>query len=256
MTKNITTITSIARRTVSTVPTAMPPDADKVFYDFFKDPANRHVLLTDDGKYEMIDNPSTELAQAFKEQSNALMGQSILSTATTEHIDTFAKAKGPIVKVLGTRISPILTYGARLYLPAQVNDSLQQENATQTLPEFQFVLLDTELDVSSGPIAWIFRLLNKSRKKFMKVSSISKVTIGIKQDDPNQPKCFVFSSNAMLSSSSDVPSWVLKAMLSTKEKLEEKGSMAMQESLDKNITPRMERFLGAYETYIRTKSQK
>ena len=151
----------------------------------------------------------------------------------TGQVEQIVRAKGPGIKVLGMKIGCTLTYGAKLFLP-------KAEQSTGLFPEIQFVLLDTKIE-PQGPGSWVLRRMDKAGSKHLKISSITKVTI--EETDDHK---LAFKSHAILHANMHLPAWAVRILPFSRARIQDAGSRSMQESLERNIGPRLNRFQAAF----------
>jgi len=221
-----------AETTFRTADFALPQgDSIESFCNFFKEQSNRHILLNDDGHSTPVTNPSRELQLTF--QRKWAEQEHVDHDATVEEIVT---AKGPGLKIFGVKIGCTLTYGAKLFL----HSSSPREGISAKLPQYKFVLLETELD-PRGSLAWILRYMDKAGAKYMQISSITHVTVELR---PNNK--FAFQSHAILSAKVMLPDWAIRIIPVSREKIVKVGNRSIQESLEHNIGPRLNRFQASF----------
>lgn len=252
-----TTVRFSGRLKISTAPVSLPKN-NKQIISFFKE--NRNLLLSKEGNIQVISSPTESDMNNWKikndlrfQSSNNDNGVSGVSALRMDD-DAFA-TKDEIVQVetmikfpgLKTIAASIL--GARLVTVDDSTDYDDNDTAI-TFPEYQFTLLNS-CNKAEGlpPAVWIYNLLTGNNKKTSNKNDMTSSYTTVKLERTNNDE-YVFTSKSSLEVKINFPSTLLKMLPFSTDTLEERGSVAMQKALEKEVGPNLERFRDVYVKWI------
>lgn len=219
-----TTIRFYGVQKISTNPIKLPNN-DKCIIQFFQQ--NRNLLLSSKDNVEVVSSPS----QMDIDTWNAKDGVQNANKDEIVQVQTmmqFPGLRATASSVLGTRLITI-------------------EEDEFTFPEYQFTLLNSYNKAEGLPPAvWMYNLLtgNTKKKNDNMTSSYSTVSLERRNNE------YVFTTNAELEVNIKFPSRLLKLIPLSTDTLEERGSLAIQKELEKQVGPNLERFRSAYIQWL------
>jgi len=219
-----TTIRFHGIQKISTEPIKLPNN-DKCIIEFFKQ--HRNLLLSSIDNVEVVSSPSQMDIDKWN-MNNVAKDSNKDEIVQVQTMMQFPGLRATASSVLGTRLISI----------------------QDTFPEYQFTLLNSYNKAEGLPPAvWMYNLLtgnNTKKKKDNLTSSYSTVSIQRRGNE------YVFTTNAELQVNIKFPSKLLKIIPLSKDTLEERGSLAIQKELEKQVGPNLERFRSAYIHWLKS----
>lgn len=243
----------VASRTHSTPPLPLPP-TPATLDDFFSNKNNCNLLFSAKATLSDVDNPSSELYEMLKDSYSYFHDS--FDTSMTKPDSTSIP-----VRFIELANAPMRFIGVTLHSTATVGIQYLQESDFHDKahfgPEYHFYLLSTNLEARGPPpLVWLFyKLIGKKQgQEGISTAKASRFqTSGFTRvwaEALSREKKLVFHNTARLESRLRIPSVLLSLMPFSVEHLEEKGSAALQDAIDKDMEPAAERFQEAYTKWL------
>lgn len=203
-----------------------PPPNGKNLIDFFSCEGNRDLLMSEKAKVSKIENPSKLQIKLFERAASKLP----LENAN------FLEIVNPTISFPGLKVKSIVIFG------------------TQTIvgeyPEYQFSLLDSRLEANGPrPLVWLFNKLTKSKKTendgdLPRQTTFSQSRIWVEPSEDKKDG-ITLRSKAKLEAHIKIPSFMLRILPVSLEKLEQQGCNGLQSALD-DVEPGLQRLGKSY----------
>lgn len=228
------------------------------FEDFFLLPRNRNLLLCKDANnVDNLRRPySSKLMQAWAAASKGFVIDPDVVIAKDDNsydvVEVSTKIDFP-----GLKLTTINTIGVKTVLPEMAQPIEQQQRQTSEDifgMRYEFTLLDSVFrPEGNAPIVWLFnKLIGTSSDNGVTDEPIEPATSSFTTyyvepaTGPSDPDKIVFVSDSNLVTCIEFPSFLIRVLPVSLQKMEEQGSKAMQTTLDKEIGPSLKRFVTAF----------
>eukprot|EP00978_Attheya_sp_CCMP212_P020415 scaffold58372_cov53-Attheya_sp.AAC.1 len=143
------------------------------------------------------------------------------------------------------------TIGVKLFKANPVVD--EEGDPSLSNPELEFILLGQKFSADGPPpLVWIFNQMTGIDQKTRKTSQVSNHAVfRVKVLPSNDGKGIVFASNMDAELHIQFPSMLLELLPVAKEVIEEQGSKSLQQLMNRDLPPGVDKFHDAYVKWIK-----
>lgn len=238
-----------------TLDTAASDSASDIVEQFFQNSSNKNLLLADPKsvKLNTLRNPSQKLLNTWKKETKGYEdlpsnAQEFDSDDTCEIVQLKTSVKFP-----GLKVNSISKIASKLIL--------NSEDIAEKKYEFTLIESSTEPE-GFGPLVAIFNKLTGANNKKkssnssinddddapLDLSSMSFTTVKMNSTGKNT---VYFTSDALIHIKVEFPSFLIKILPTSIEKMEQSGSQSMQSVVEKEVGPALERFANQFEREVK-----
>lgn len=246
--KGVVQVIFIGKKKISSKPISLSSLKSKniSIQEFFLSPQNRNLILGKPGSVQPLPSPSIQNMKAWGAESKGFVIDTSTDVSKDDTCDV-VKIETDGMKFPGMTLKSVTTIGCKLILPPNYEKG---ENEGDFLDmKYEFTLLDSELQPEgSKPTVWLFKKLTNAGGKGGKddgqqanTSSFTSFSI----DSTSNPDEIVLTSDATLQVRVEFPSFLVRLIPVSIEKMEEQGSHAMQSTIEKELSPALDRFVAA-----------
>mmetsp|Transcript_9911 Transcript_9911/g.12600 ORF Transcript_9911/g.12600 Transcript_9911/m.12600 type:complete len:280 (-) Transcript_9911:187-1026(-) len=208
------------------------PDNGKDINDFFNQKEKRRVLLEGSGEHLVtpIEKPTPEIRQRWKKEAK-IMGSTPPSSDDNMYLVTIKGVNFP-----GIKMNTIATIGTKVML----NSDFPEYQATMAMS-------DTKPE-GLRPLVWVVNKLTGASTEMLYEDQTTHSFTRVRAEVNNGEVIFKAESNLVVDLK--FPSFLLKILPASKEKVEEQGSEALQKALEKDVVPMINNFREEYIKYL------
>jgi len=273
-----------ATKTLATPNLPLPPKhSEAAIYDFFENRENTNLLFSSDAVIEEIKNPSKELIDFFRHRSFSCQREAGLEPEpiSDEEGDVtyrIVKLVNAPMEFIGVKLNSIAIVGIQLLRGADRKSGEVTMNSKRRqflgYPELQFTLLDAIYEASGPrPLVWLFYkiigqqtnvkdLIQDSEKnndyiirteeslRSHRLQTTGFTRVWAEPVHIAETKMIRFVNKAKLEGRIRIPSLLLAVLPTTLEKLEKQGSKTVNNEIEKDIGPGMQRYQNAYIEWL------
>jgi len=247
-----------AQKKLCTEALPIPPDG-KSLDDFFEMRSKRNLLFSADATITDVQTPTDAQIGIFQAEASAGRLQAGMSAQDSNAITVLVEIANPPMSFIGIKLLSKVTVGTQL-LRGSIDNSAEDLKGRHhpTFPEYQFTLVDSSFE-AEGPkaLVWMFNKIMKRDDPKERSANDSMKTTGFTRvwAEPIDDKNMVLCTYAKLESQIRIPRMMIAILPLSLEKLEQQGSNTLQASVERDITPAIERFKIAYLEWIQNNDQ-
>eukprot|EP00568_Trieres_chinensis_P000723 CAMPEP_0183299174 /NCGR_PEP_ID=MMETSP0160_2-20130417/5973_1 /TAXON_ID=2839 ORGANISM="Odontella Sinensis, Strain Grunow 1884" /NCGR_SAMPLE_ID=MMETSP0160_2 /ASSEMBLY_ACC=CAM_ASM_000250 /LENGTH=322 /DNA_ID=CAMNT_0025461367 /DNA_START=25 /DNA_END=993 /DNA_ORIENTATION=- len=212
----------------------------KSMADFFAAEGSADILLTGTGNVvEPFGDATPDMIARWASEAERM------GAAAPEEGDLIRRVQTPGVQFPGLKVVTDSYIGTKLIMPT---------DAESGDPEYEFTLIkDEPKALGPKPLVWVFNRLTgaggkaEGDDKEQTVHSLSRLRV---KSDEGGNNGATLTMNSFLEIDVTFPTILLKILPVSKEKAEEQGSKSIQNVVEKDIGPSVERFREAYMDWL------
>lgn len=256
-------VTFRASKSACTDPLPMPPP-EKSIDAFFQ--LHRNLLFAKGATIREIDNPENEMMDLFWRESEAGRLQLQLPPRDETAITRIVEVTNPAMQFLGIKLHSVVTVGTQLLKGYDSEGKIIPTRPFLGCPEFQFTLLGSRFSAEGPrPLVWLFNKITRRQES----TNFAKRKSYYGNDRPVVTRGFtriwseavgdgkiIFCTDANLESQLRIPRLLTRLLPMSLDKMEEQGSKTLQNAIEKDIAPAMERCGKVYIDWVSVEDSK